>query len=357
MNEELDELEVMLRPEPEESAERAGLRYVGDEEPGYRRKRWGRGFTYLTPNGEHVKDEALRLRFEALAIPPAWTDVWICLTPRGHIQATGRDAEGRKQYVYHPRWAKVRNRTKFDRLLLFGRALPAIRARVDRDLRRHKLSREKVLAMVVALLEESLIRIGNPEYARRNRSYGLTTLQVQHLDISGSTLHFEFRGKSGKEQEFEVRDRRLARMVKRCQELPGQQLFRYVTDTHGCCGTVESGDVNDYLREITGQPFTAKDFRTWGGTVVAAAALHEMGPAESEAEAQANIQKAVERAAEALGNTPAVARRYYVHPTLLEAYEEGRLCEVHAEVTASENSQGLTVEEEVVVALLEHRLA
>jgi DNA topoisomerase-1 len=209
----------------------------------------------------------------------------------------------------------------------------------------------------VALLEESLIRIGNPEYARRNRSYGLTTLRVRHLDISGSTLHFEFRGKSGKEQEIEVRDRRLARMVQRCQELPGQKLFRYVTETQECCGTVESGDVNDYLREITGQAFTAKDFRTWGGTVVAAAALQELGPAASEAGAQAHIRKAIERAAEALGNTPAVAREYYVHPAILEAYEEGRLGEVWAGVKAPENPQGLTVEEEVVVVLLERRLA
>lgn len=345
--------ECQLYQDPVASAEAAGLYYVTDDMPGFRRRRCGRGFTYLDPAGKRVKDPALRARFEALVIPPAWTEVWICPDPAGHIQVTGRDAEGRKQYIYHPHWEEVRNLTKFNRMISFGECLPVIRNQVDTDLRQRNLTRQKVVALVVRLLEETLIRIGNPEYARHNDSYGLTTLQDDNLEVSGNTIRFSFRGKHGKAHEIALHNPRLARMVKRCQELPGQELFQYV-DEAGASQPVNSQDVNNYLRTITNQDFTAKDFRTWGGTVRAAAALYHLGPDHSEKEQQKKVTEAVKAAAEALGNTPAVCRSYYVHPGVINAYLDQSLGEVMAEALASgeAGAPGLSAEELAVMTLL-----
>src|SRR5919107_4252189 len=262
--------------DPIESAQAAGLRYVSDTQPGIRRKKAGKGFTYGGTDGKLIRDEKELARIRSLAIPPAYTDVWICPSPQGHIQATGRDARGRKQYRYHPKWREVRDETKFGRMLAFSEALPKIRARLEQDLSRPGLPREKGLATVVRLLECTCIRVGNDEYAKANRSFGLTTLQDRHVEISGSNLRFEFRGKSGKVHKVDLNDRRLARIVRRCQALPGEDLFQYIDDD-GVRQTIGSGDVNDYIREISGQEFTAKDFRTWSGTLLAVAALSEAG--------------------------------------------------------------------------------
>ena len=263
--------------DPIEAAESAGLRYVSDVMPGIRRKRAGKGFSYVAPDGKTIRDPRSLRRIRALAIPPAYTDVWICSDPSGHIQATGRDARGRKQYRYHPRWREVRDETKFGRMLAFSEVLPAVRAKVDSDLARPGLPREKVLAAVVRLLECTGIRVGNDEYAKANRSFGLTTLRDQHVEVSGSTLRFQFRGKSGKSHDVELSDRRLARIVQRCQALPGEDLFQYVDD-EGNRQTIGSGDVNDYLRQASGQDFTAKDFRTWAGTILARSGAPRAGP-------------------------------------------------------------------------------
>ena len=350
---EVEHLEILANPDPLESARIAGLYYIDEDEPGFQRKRWGRGFTYLYPNGERVEDEALRARFESLVIPPAWTDVWISVYPEGHIQATGRDDKGRKQYIYHPLWEQIRNQAKFNRMVAFGESLPAIREQVDEDLARRKLSREKVVAIVVRLLEETLIRIGNREYARRNSSFGLTTLQAEHLDISGSKLHFTFRGKSGKDQDVELRDRRMARLIRRCQELPGQELFQYIDD-EGIHQSIRSTDVNEYLRNTTGLDFSAKDFRTWGGTVLAAVELYEAGPGNTKTETNRKVVAAVKAVAEALGNTPAICRKYYIHPSILSAYEDNSLFPVmgrsllEIEVTPT----GLSPQEAAVLEIL-----
>ncbi len=306
-------------PNPIESAQSAGLRYVSDTMPGIARKRAGKGFSYVGPDGKRISDRKEIARIRSLAIPPAYTDVWICPHPNGHIQATGRDARGRKQYRYHPRWREVRDETKFGRMLEFSRVLPAIRARVDRDLSQTGLSREKVIATVVRLLECTGIRVGNDEYARANRSFGLTTLRNHHVEISGSKLRFQFRGKGGKIHDVALTDRRLARIVTHCQAIPGETLFQYV-DADNVRQTVDSGDVNQYLREITCQEITAKDFRTWAGTIQAVAALQELGPAETEREAKSAILKAIDQVAERLNNTRAVCRKYYVHPAVFETY-------------------------------------
>ena len=347
------QLEILVNPDPLESARIAGLHYIDEDEPGFQRKRRGRGFTYLYPNGERVEDEALRARFESLVIPPAWTEVWISVHPEGHIQATGRDDKGRKQYIYHPLWEQIRNQAKFNRMIAFGESLPMIRGQVDEDLVRRKLSREKVVAIVVKLLEETLIRIGNREYARRNSSYGLTTLQTEHLDISGAKLHFTFQGKSGKEQDIELRDRRLARLIKRCQEIPGQELFQYIDD-EGVHQRITSTDVNEYLRNVTGLDFSAKDFRTWGGTVLAALELYEAGPGDTKTETNRKIVAAVKAVAEALGNTPAICRKYYIHPSILAAYEDNSLFPVmrKALIEAEETPTGLNAQETAVLEML-----
>ncbi len=310
--------------DPVDAARAAGLHHVTDLAPGIRRKRAGRGWSFIAVDGAPIHDREELRRVKALAIPPAYTDVWICADPRGHLQATGRDAKGRKQYRYHSRWREIRDETKYGRMIDFGEALPAIRQRVDRNLAQRGLPREKLLATVVRLLETTLIRVGNEEYARVNESFGLTTLRDNHVDVEGATVRFSFRGKSGKDHGIDIHDRRLARIVKRSQDLPGEELFQYV-DESGSQHTIGSADVNAYLREITGQDFTAKDFRTWAGTVLAAHALQEFERVDSEAVAKRNIVAAIERVAERLGNTPAVCRKCYVHPAVVDAYLDGTL--------------------------------
>jgi len=292
---------------------------VSDAEPGIRRLRVGDRFVYVDPRRKRIRDPGELRRIRAIVIPPAWTDVWICPRADGHIQASGRDARGRKQYRYHARWREIRDRTKYDRMIDFAAALPRIRRRLRRDLARPGLRREPVLATIVQLLQVTQMRIGNEEYARTNRSYGLTTLRDRHVEISATRLRFRFRGKSGKVAEIEVSDRRLARIVRRCQEIPGQELFQYV-DADGETRTVGSGDVNDYIREISGGDFTAKDFRTWAGSVCAAAALARLGAARSETEAKKRVVTAVAEVAARLGNTAAVCKKSYIHPRVVERY-------------------------------------
>jgi DNA topoisomerase-1 len=294
--------------EPAEAAEAAGLEYVSDEEPGIRRQRSGKGFTYRAIDGQTVKDRRTLDRIRRVAIPPAYTDVWICPRSNGHIQATGRDARGRKQYRYHPKWREVRDSTKFEHMIEFGAALPAIRQRLEADMALRGLPRDKVLATVVSLLENTLIRVGNPDYAKQNDSYGLTTLKDQHVDVDGSVLRFQFKGKSGKKWRLQVKDRRIAKIVRACQELPGQHLFQYVDDS-GEQQQVTSADVNEYLRRASGRDITAKDFRTWSGTVLAAIALSEFEAFDSQAAAKRNLKAAIEKVAARLGNTPTICRR------------------------------------------------
>ena len=308
------------------SAKVAGLRYVTDASPGIRRKGSGRGFAYYTSDGSLIRDRAEIKRIKALVIPPAWTDVWICPVPTGHIQVTARDAKGRKQYRYHPRYRAVRDETKFDRMLAFSALLPTIRKRVERDLAKPGLPRDKVLATVVRLLERTLIRVGNDEYTKENKSYGLTTLRRRHVRVDGSKLMFEFRGKSGINRSVEITDCRIASIVHHCQTLPGQDLFKYI-DNNGQRQTVGSADVNEYLQKISGEDITAKDFRTWAGTMFAATTLGKMGPATSEQDAKANIVKAVDLVADLLGNTRAVCKTYYIHPKIIRAYMEGSVVE------------------------------
>jgi len=301
------------------AAAEGGLHYVNDDLPGYSRKANSERFEYLDIEGKRIRDHQRLRRIEHLAIPPAWTDVWICASSNGHIQATGRDARRRKQYRYHDRWRELRDENKFERLADFIRALPDIRRRVATDLKLRGLPREKVLATIVRLLERSFIRIGNEEYARENKSFGLTTIKNRHVRVKGAQLRFRFRGKSGRQHEVDVTDRRIAKIVSKCQDLPGQHLFQYVSDG-GEVRDVTSQDVNDYLREITGENFTAKDFRTWAGTVLVTIGLNAQAKFESQKQAKANLKTAICAAAELLGNTPAICRKCYVHPALLEAY-------------------------------------
>ena len=304
-----------------ESARDAGLRYVSDTLPGLSRQRRGRGFVYRNAHGRPVKDAAVLARIRALAIPPAWSDVWICADGRGHLQSTGRDARGRKQYRYHPKWTAMRGETKYGRMEAFGKALPALRRQVARDLRQAPLTRERVLATVVTLLERTLIRVGNDEYARANRSFGLTTLQDRHVRVRGRRVVFKFRAKSGVQQVVEFTDAVLARSVRHCQDLPGQILFQYL-DAQGRRQSVGSADVNSYVREATGQGFTAKDFRTWAGTVAAAGALGKVDPEASVTGRKRQVARVVAEVAARLGNTPAVCRRSYVHPGVVDAFVE-----------------------------------
>jgi DNA topoisomerase-1 len=342
-----------------EAAEEAGLAYVDDSRPGLTRKRSGTGFRYLDAKGAPVRDKAVLARIKALAIPPAYTDVWICPRRNGHIQATGRDAKGRKQYRYHPDFRQAREANKFARIMAFADALPGIRQRVDADMKRPGLSRDKVLATVVHLLETTLIRVGNDDYARTNKSYGLTTLRDPHVRIAGSALSFRFKGKSGKTWDVSLKDRRVARIVKACQDLPGQELFQYL-DADGTQRDVTSSDVNAYLREITGEDFTAKDFRTWAGTVLAALALREFESFDSDAAAKRNVRAAIESVAGRLGNTPTICRKCYIHPQVLDCYMEGGLLLHVKDVVESELSEDLSSlrsEEAAVLALLQARLA
>ena len=335
--------------DPVESARAAGLRYVSDLSPGIRRTRAGKGFRYTGPDGRSIRDAETLGRIKRLAIPPAWTDVWICPDPRGHLQSTGRDARGRKQYRYHPRWREVRDVVKYDRMVAFAEALPRIRERTDQDLERHGLPREKVLAAVVRLLEETRIRIGNDEYRKENGSYGLTTLLDRHVNVIGSEVRFSFLGKSGKHHTVELHDRRMARIIKRFLEIPGQELFRYV-DENGEARAIDSAHVNDYLRAISGEDFTAKDFRTWAGTILAARFLRETGEVASPRGRKKNVVRAIARVADELGNTPAVAKKGYIHPAVIAAYLSGGLTPISEK--DDPDPYRLSAEERSLLALL-----
>jgi DNA topoisomerase I len=343
--------------DPEASAEEAGLVYVSDTAAGVRRRRVGKGFSYLDPDGAPIRDPKRLAWFKRLAIPPAWTDVWVCANARGHLQATGRDARGRKVYRYHPRWRQVRDDFKFEHMIAFARALPAIRKRVAKDLRRAELPREKVLAAIVSLLEQTRIRVGNEEYARENRSFGLTTLRDRHAKVRGARMVFTFEGKAGREHTVPLTDRRLAKIVKRCRELPGQVLFQYLDDD-GRRTSVSSDDVNSYLTEITGKDFTAKDFRTWAGTLVAAQELARIAALDAQSQGKKDIVRAIEQVGESLGNTPAVSRNSYVHPAVTDAYLEGEVIRVVRRATGRRLApSALTREEAALLVLLRRRLS
>jgi DNA topoisomerase-1 len=334
------------------------LRYVTDDHPGIQRVKARDKFRYLGPDGKVVRDRETLNRIKALVIPPAWTDVWVCPRADGHLQATGRDVRGRKQYRYHADYRAARDEAKFDRMVAFGKALPRIRKAVARDLGKPGLSRPKVLAAVVKLLETSLIRVGNDEYAKENDSYGLTTLRDRHAKIRGGLIQFQFKGKSGVKHEIEIEDRRLAKIVKDCQDLPGQELFQYLDDD-GQVRDVGSDDVNEYLREAAGDDFTAKDFRTWAGTVLAALALKEFEAFDSDTQAKRNVMAAIKSVAQRLGNTPAVCRSCYVHPRVIDAYLQGTMLDAMRRRTAEAMSHvhALSPEEAAVLALVQRRLA
>jgi DNA topoisomerase-1 len=333
------------------AAEEAGLQYVSDDRPGYRRGINGKDFGYLDIGGKRIRDERRLLRIKRLAIPPAWTDVWICPSANGHIQATGRDARRRKQYRYHERWREIRDENKFWRLADFAKVLPNIRRRVAKDLKLPSLPRQKVLATVVRLLERTFIRVGNEEYARENKSFGLTTMKSRHVTVKGARLRFRFRGKSGRHHEVDVTDQRIAKIVSKCQDLPGQDLFQYVSDD-GAVGDVTSQDVNDYLREMTNENFTAKDFRTWAGTVLAAIALNAQGKSETKKEAKTNVKTALCAVAQLLGNTPAICRKCYVHPAIVEAYMRGEQIAGLGETIKTPKALDLRVVEGAVLKFL-----
>jgi DNA topoisomerase-1 len=344
--------------ESRKAAKSVGLRYASDDQPGIGRKGAGKGFHYLRPDGKPVRDKDTLARIRALVIPPAWTGVWICPDADGHIQVTGRDAKGRKQYKYHPDFRAVRDNGKYDHVLEFAAVLPQIRETVAKHMARRDLGRERVLATVVHLLETTLIRVGNADYAKQNKSYGLTTLKDPHVKIEGAELKFQFTGKSGKSWRLKVTDRRVAKIVRACQELPGQQLFQYL-DADGNRQGVTSSDVNAYLREITGSDITAKDFRTWAGTVLAAVALQEFGEIDSAAAAKRNLRQAIESVAGRLGNTATICRKCYVHPEIIDGYLSGDLIKnvkraIDAEL--SDKLPGLKPEEAAVLALLNGRI-
>ncbi len=356
------QIDPPIKLEPEELAHLAHLRYYTDNKPGWSRKatKGEGGFDFFDTKGERVTDEEEIQRIRSLAIPPAYADVWICPSKNGHLQATGKDAKGRKQYRYHPKWRETADANKYGRVMAFAAALPGIRKRIDADMGKPGLPREKVLATVVKLLETTLIRVGNEEYAKTNKHYGLTTMRNRHVKVKGGHLEFTFQGKSGVDHSIELQNPRLARVVQRCQELPGHDLFQYLNEEgerHG----IDSGDVNAYLQEITGEPFTAKDFRTWAGTVLAALALKEFESFDSEAAAKKNILAAIERVAERLGNTPSVCRKCYVHPAILEAYIDGSMLDALRVKAEKELSGGhlaaLKPEEAAVVGLLRARLS
>jgi len=340
------------------SAKAAHLRYVSDHSPGIHRVRAGRGFRYVGPDGRPIRDQKTLARIRSLVLPPAWRDVWICPRADGHLQATGRDARGRKQYRYHSSWRAIRDEAKYDRVIAFAHALPRLKTRLDADLARPGLPRAKVLATVVRLLEVTLLRVGNEEYARANHSYGLTTLRDRHVTVNGASLQFRFQGKSGVRHAVNISDRRLARIVHRCQELPGQELFQYESEP-GVYRTIDSEDVNAYLQKVTGEPFTAKDFRTWAGTLLAARALLAFTAFSSQAQARRNVVEAIDQVAKRLGNTRAVCRKCYVHPAVIDAYLDGTLTRTLAprgEHELSTGLPGLQSEEAAVLAFLQQRL-
>src|SRR6202035_1735876 len=336
-----------------------GLRHVSDLRPGIRRKKSGKGFTYFRPDSTRLSDPHVVKRIRPLAIPPAWTDVWICPFADGHVQAIGRDARGRKQYRYHPLFREVRESTKYEHVIAFGRELPAIRNKVEQHMALRGLPREKVLATIVHLLETTLIRVGNDDYAKQNKSYGLTTLKNRHIAVDGHEVRFRFTGKSGKQWSLRVKNRRVAKIIKACQDLPGQELLQYV-DEAGNCQDVTSTDVNEYLKKITGKEITAKDFRTWAGTVLAAMALNELESFDSAAQAKRNLRSAIEKVSARLGNTPTICRKCYVHPEVLNSYVDGNLV-LEFKLKAESELRGpigsLKPEEAAVLALLRDRLA
>jgi DNA topoisomerase-1 len=345
--------------DPKDAAQSVGLRYVSDARPGIRRRKTGTGFTYTRADGSKLSDPDVLKRIKALVIPPAWADVWISPFADGHLQATGRDAKGRKQYRYHALFREVRESTKYEHVVAFADELPAIRKKVHEHMGRRGLPREKVLATVIHLLETTLIRIGNEDYAKQNNSYGLTTLKNRHVAVDGNEIRFRFTGKSGKQWSLRVRDRRVAKIIKACQDLPGQELLQYV-DEAGDCQDVTSSDVNAYLKEITGKDLTAKDFRTWAGTVLAAIALNEIESFDSAAQAKRNLRAAIEKVAARLGNTPMICRKCYVHPEVLNCYMDGNLVlelKSKAESELRGDVQNLKPEEAAVLALLRGRLA
>jgi DNA topoisomerase-1 len=340
-------------------AKAAHLRYVTDRLPGIRRTAGPDGFDYRAPDGSRVTDKATRERIRKLAIPPAYRDVWISPDPNGHLQAVGRDARGRKQYRYHPRWRAIRDQAKYGKMLAFGKVLPEIRERVAADLRKPGLPKEKILAAVVRLLEGTLARIGNDEYTKSNHSFGLTTLRNRHVRVKGSRMVFDFRGKGGIRHHIDLDDRRLARIVRRCQDIPGQELFQYL-DEDGEPTSIGSEDVNEYLRETSGRNITAKDFRTWAATNLAALALRELEAVDSDAKKKKNVVQAVEAVAKMLGNTPAICRKCYIHPAIFEGYLDGTLLkglQDRAEGTLDRPAAALTAEEAAVTAFLARRLA
>ena len=332
-----------------EAARAVGLRYVSDDRPGYGRRRSGTGFAYVDQDGRPIRNARIRSRIRALVIPPAWKQVWICPDADGHIQATGRDARGRKQYRYHPEWRALRDATKYERLAAFGDALPAIRRRIDEDLALRGLPHARVLAAVLALIDRTLIRIGNDEYARTNASYGATTMLNEHAEVDRARVMLEFRGKSGKEHATGFTDPRIARVIQRCQELPGEELFAYI-DEQGTPRDVGSADVNDYLREVAGGEFSVKDFRTWGGSVLALSVLADLGPPSSRTDCKRCIVQTVKLVAAQLQNTPAVCRASYIHPVILERYEAGELPS-HDDV-ADSSDDGLHAAERLLLDLL-----
>jgi DNA topoisomerase I len=349
-------LEVVV--DSEAAAEEAGLRYVTDRNTGYARKQRGDDCEYFDADGEKITDEKRLMRIRRLAIPPAWDRVWICASPNGHLQATGYDARRRKQYRYHERWREVRDEAKYEKMVLFGQALPKIRKRTEKDLSLPGLPREKVLATIVELLERTFIRVGNEEYAKENKSFGLTTLRNRHVDVEGITVHFQFRGKSGVKQEKEFTDRRVAKIIRKLQDLPGQELFQYLDDADER-RSVTSQDVNDYLKEITGDDYSAKDFRTWAGTVLASLALKTQQGFTTKKEAKAKVKDAISAVAHMLGNTPAVCRKCYIHPIVLESYLDGTLIEAlkqKTEDTLLEKIDDLREEEIAVLKFLRNRL-
>jgi DNA topoisomerase-1 len=332
------------------SAQSARLRYVRDDRPGIRRTKSSRGFKYYRPDGRLIRNPSELKRIAGLVVPPAWSDVWICPDPRGHLQATGRDARGRKQYRYHADWRQTRDETKYERMPAFAAALPRIRARTAADLARSGLPREKVLATVVRLLEKSLIRVGNEEYAKENKSFGLTTLRDRHVTVRGSRVKFQFRGKSGVRHSVSISDRRLARIIKSCRDLPGQELFQYLDDNARPC-TIGSGDVNDYLREIANEDFTAKDFRTWAGTVLICAAFREMRLTEKPTSKR--VVQAIDAVAGVLGNTRTVCRKSYIHPAILDACTAGTIAQLLEHAPRRRVRRGLSTDEVAVLAVVE----
>ncbi len=346
-------------PETLTEIKAAGLRFVSDKVPGLRREPDGDAFRYFAPNGQEVTDDKTLSRIKSLAIPPAYTDVWVCTSPNGYLQATGHDAKGRKQYRYHPHWRDTRDETKFAHMTAFGAALPRLRERVEADLRKPGMPREKILATIVRLLETTLIRIGNVQYAKENAHYGLTTLQTDHVEVEGATLHFHFVGKSGKEHSIDLRDKKLASIVARLHDLPGQEIFQYA-DAEGNLHSVGSEDVNAYLHEVAGDEFTAKDFRTWAGTVLASLALQEFEAFGSATQAKRNVTAAIKAVSQRLGNTPAVCRKSYIHPAVFETYLDGTMLESLRQETEQEMAEtihSLKPEEAAVMALLARRLA